>query len=216
MNKRQLFLLFVFFIMLNGLKLSFVFGQHIDSTERAKSPAAAGNTKRLVAVPPGWLRFSPPSTAFTVVLPKEPTIEVSKSSISDSVQITTNSYTAANDHGVFVVAYVKDLPLEGAKISESFRQTFYDGMWKGMAEGIRVELEKNGLNFKVDAVGGLRKLVINSYDGREQDFTIGPLQGRAQMILGGQHAYILVTVLANDNANPFRDAFFNSFQIKTK
>jgi len=149
-------------------------------------------------------------------LPKDPTVEVSKSRISESVEVTTDSYTAANDDGVFVVAYVKDLPLEGAKMSESFRQSFYDEMWKGMAEGIRVELEKNGMNFKVDSVGGPRKLVISSYDGREQDFTIGPLQGRAQMILGGQHAYILLTVLAGENAIALRDAFFNSFQIKTK
>ncbi len=149
-------------------------------------------------------------------MPKRPTAEVSKSTISESVEVTTDAYTASNEDGVFVVAYVKDLPLEAAKMSEANRQSFYEGMWRGMAEGIRVELEKNGLTFKVELLGAPEKPKVSGFAGRGQNFTIGPLQGKAQMVLLGQHAYILLSVLADEKAIAHRNVFFDSFEIKTK
>jgi hypothetical protein len=205
--------LFLVFLTLVGCLGAF--GQHSASAERANLSKATAATRNVV-VPAGWLWFWPATKSFRVLMPKEPTREVSKSTISESVEVTTDAYTASNDDGVFVVAYVKDLPLESAKMSEASRQALYEAIWKGMAEGIRVGLEKNGLTFKVELLGVPVKSTVSGYEGRGQDFTIGPLQGKAQMILLGHHAYVLLSVLADEKAIAHRNTFFDSFEIKTK
>lgn len=146
------------------------------------------------------------------MLPGQPEENIARSDISAGITVTTHVYTVTNDSGVFMVAHMSDLPMVAEKMPETYKQSFYDGMWKGMAGGIRKELEKNGMLFQVVPVSQ-RSVVVGGINGREQDFTIGPLQGRAQMALKGQGAFLVMTFLTDEKFVPTRNTFFESFRI---
>lgn len=183
-------------------------GEHADTTPT--TPAATYENK--VATPAGWNMFSPAGNAFSVLLPGKPEETTDRTSVSSGIVVSTHAYTVTTDGGVYLVAVMNDLPLVAEKMSDVYRQSFYDGMWKGMAEGIREELEKNGLTMKLEA-GVQRNAVVGGLQGREQDFTVGPLMGRAQMALTGQRAYLTMAFWTDEKTAGERAAFFNSFRV---
>ncbi|MGB9178862.1 MAG: hypothetical protein WCB68_06385 [Pyrinomonadaceae bacterium] len=185
--------------------------------EHAETPSS--NTSVTVdelPVPAGWNKFAPAGNAFSVLLPSKPEESVARTPVSAGITLTTHAYTVTTDDGVYLVAVMSDLPLVAEKMTDAYKQSFYDGMWKGMAEGIREELEKNGLVIKLET-GAQRSVVVGGLQGREQDFTVGSLGGRTQMALTGQRAYLTMAFWTNEEKTAVeRAAFFNSFQIGTR
>lgn len=184
-------------------------GEHADTAP--VRPPATSETE--MTAPAGWKNFTPAGNAFSVLLPSKPEETVARTPISSGIALTTHAYTVTTDNGVYLVAVMDDLPLVAEKMSDTYKQSFYDGMWKGMAEGIREELEKNGLTMKLEP-GAQRNAVVGGIQGREQDFTVGPLGGRTQMALSGQRAYLTMAFWTDEQKTESeRTAFFNSFKV---
>ncbi|HEX8098308.1 MAG TPA: hypothetical protein VF507_09740, partial [Pyrinomonadaceae bacterium] len=164
-------------------------------------------------VPAGWKRFSPTAGVFSVLLPGQPEEAVSRTQVFSGTVLTSHAYTASTPGAGYMVAYMTDLPVVAERMPDNFKQQFYDGMWSGMAEGIRKEMEKRGLLFKVQA-GPSRRVSVGGVEGRDQFFTIGPLRGRAQMALTGRLAFITFAFWSDDKSTAERIAFFGSFRIR--
>lgn len=187
-------------------------GEHAE-TPTAGTPAA---NETEIKAPAGWNTFAPAGRDFSILLPGKPEESVARTPVSSGIALTTHAYTVTTDGGVYLVAVMSDLPLVAEKMSDAYKESFYDGMWKGMAEGIREELEKNGLTMKLE-VGEHRSAIVGGLQGREQDFTVGPLGGRTQMALTGGRAYLTMAFWTDETKTESeRAAFFDSFQIGAK
>lgn len=168
------------------------------------------------SAPKGWKKFQfgePP--LFGVFLPEkhEATGELIPMAGADK-PASTYVYVGETETSVYMAMYAEDLPFVGERMPEEIKQSFYDGLWMGMLEGMKSEVEKSGLLFKIVS-GEKKKITVSGLEGRSQDFTFGPLNGHARMVIAGQRAY-LALIMAPPDGGGEREAFFNSFEIYAK
>jgi hypothetical protein len=97
-------------------------------------------------------------------------------------------------------------------MGEEYKQKFYEGSWQGFIQATKQELEKNGLLFKLETQEK-RDVKISGLQGSEQDFLLGPLKGRARMVLSGQRAFMVIAMEMADSFSPEATAFLNSMEI---
>lgn len=201
------------------------------AAQQAKGPSgpapSAQGAKAVVKMPPvkaladssaprGWKKFQygePPR--FSILLPEkhEAAGELVPMAGADK-PATTYVYTGETETSVYMAMYIEDLPFIGERMAENLKQAFYDGMWSGMLNGMKSEVEKNGLLFKITS-GEKKQITVSGLEGRSQDFTFGPLNGHARMVITGQRAYMAVSMAPPDGGGE-RAVFFNSFEIFAK
>lgn len=169
------------------------------------------------SAPKGWkkLQFGGKPVLFAIILPEkhEATGELIPMAGADK-PATTYIYAGETETSVYMAMCVENLPFIGERMPEEIKQAFYDGLWKGMLEGMKSELNRSGLLFKV-VPGEMKKTTVSGLEGRSQDFTFGPLNGHARMVMAGQRAYVAV-IMAPPDGGEEREAFFNSFEIYAK
>jgi hypothetical protein len=168
------------------------------------------------SAPAGWKKYEFGATPlFTILLPAEHESAAVQVPMGGSDTATTYVYVGQGDSGVFMTMYVEDMPLIAERLSEEWKQNFYAGLWRGMVEGMRSEMEKNGVLFKIES-GELKKTKISGHDGREQEFTFGPLKGLTRMVLVGRRAYVALSMVQPEKPLTEHTAFFDSFAIYAK
>jgi hypothetical protein len=169
------------------------------------------------SAPKGWkkFQFGGEPVLFAIILPEKHDAAGEHIPMAGADKpATTYVYTGETESSVYMAMCVENLPFVGERMPEEIKQAFYDGMWKGMLEGMKSEMNRTGLLFKV-VPGEMKKITVSGLDGRSQDFTFGPLNGHARMVMAGQRAY-LALIMAPPDGGEEREAFFNSFEIYAK
>jgi hypothetical protein len=148
--------------------------------------------------PAGWVKFSPPGSPFTVLMPSEPT-EEKKTSPSPHGPFTTYLYTTRTpDREIYLVGWVD-----------------YDPNFKF---GVQAELEANRDNF-VKAVKATllstTPIKLGANPGIEFK---AELTGRVDIVsrvyIVGRRPYQLIMITpAGSDADARRERFFSSFKL---
>jgi len=185
----------------------------IGKRPRNTVPPPPTTAKGGSALPAGWQQYQFDAAKFSAAFPAKPEEEAEQVNHGGGLRSTTRSFITSNDAGVFMVAYMSELPINAERMPAHLRQSFYEGMWKGVVDGFREGMKENGLLYEVKVLGG-RPVSVGGLDGREQDFMLGPLVGKCQMTLTGQRGYLILTLLGEDASENERAYFFNSFKIQ--
>jgi hypothetical protein len=168
------------------------------------------------SAPSGWKRYEFGEVpVISALLPARPEEFVDQEALGGDKPSTMRSYTAESAEGVYTAFYMEDLPFVAEKMPEDVKKSFFDGVWEGLAKGMQKGMEEKGLLFKITRVDP-RPITLSGLQGVEQDFTLGPMQGRAQMAMAGQRAYMALAFWTEDEPLTLRTAFFNSFRINVK
>lgn len=162
----------------------------------------------------GWQRYeigAPP--VLSVDLPPKHVVETEMVTMGGSRSAPAYAYTGETDDGTYIAYFVENLPLDSARMPEGIKQSFYDGVWEGMAKGIKSGMEKNGL--LIELVTGQSKMIkVGGLDAREQDFTLGPLKGRARVVLSGNRAFLVLLLELGDTISGTGLAFLDSLEVR--
>src|SRR5215207_5266205 len=127
-----------------------------------------------VAAPQGWKRYEIQyvgGNVLRVVLPAPPEESSDKIPMGKLPPATQHIFTSSDDKGVYVVGYLEGIPA-GLTADPGARASFFNGLWKGLAEGMSAELKKNGLASEVTAKP-LRELRVSGQQAQVQDFNVG-------------------------------------------
>jgi hypothetical protein len=165
-------------------------------------------------VPAGWQKyeFGQPRL-FAVALPPKYEVETEMVKMAPKLFSPAYTYLGETDDGTYIAYYMENLPLDAARMPEKFKEGFYAGVWQGLVGGIQQEMEKNGVLLKLES-GESRAAKVSGLDGREQDFTLGPVSGRVRMVLSGNR--IFFALLMEDAETPFSAtglAFLDSLEV---
>jgi hypothetical protein len=194
---------------------------------RVRPARPAGATRGAIKMPPvkasadssaplGWKKFQFGEPAlFGVILPEKHESIAELVPMAGAGQPATNyMYSGQTESSVYMAGYIENLPFIAERVPETFKQSFYDGMWRGMLQGMKSALERNGVLF--DVVSGEKKnITISGLAGRSQDFTFGPLNGHARIVIAGRRAFMAMSMAPPDGGSE-RELFFKSFEIYTK
>lgn len=165
------------------------------------------------SAPAGWKRYEfGEGPVISALLPNQPREFSEQKSLGGPKPTTMRAYTSKIEEAIFTAFYAEDLPFVAERMTEDIRKSFFDGMWKGFAQGMQKGLEEQGLLFTLTALEQ-RPITIDGLRGVEQNFTVGPMLGRAQMSIVGQRAFMAIAFWSEDSPPGERTAFFNSFRI---
>lgn len=164
------------------------------------------------SAPAGWQRFSLGGNSFSVVLPRAPQEERERKDLGNGGNLTVTTYSVDVAEGVYVFVYVPDFPFVAERVAPSVLESFYTGVWQGFTEGTREELAKSGTLFELKQ-GAQRDAMLGGLKGREREFTLGPLTGRAQAAATGRRVFVAMSMWSRDMPATEREIIFNSFRI---
>lgn len=203
---------FLTLLVCSCLGVGVIFAQ----TQRGAAQGGARAVENVTA-PQGWQRYEihyAGGLALRVVLPAQPEVSSDKIPMGTLPPATQYLFTTSNDKGVYVVGYLEGLPAQLTS-DPGIRASFFNGLWKGLAEGMSTELKKNGVPSDVVAKP-LRELRVSGHQAQVQDFTVGNLAGSARAVLAGGNSYLLVHVSFADKINAEGTSFFDSFELRPK
>lgn len=183
----------------------------------AAPPQQGARAVENVTAPAGWKRYEihyAGGGVMRVVLPGQPEVSSDKIPMGKLRPATQHIFTTADDKGVYVVGYIEGLPA-ALTADPGIRASFFNGLWKGMAEGMSNELKKNGVASEVVAKP-LREVRVSGQQAQVQDFTVGKLAGSARAVLTGANSYLLVHISFADTINDSGNAFINSFELRPR
>lgn len=183
------------------------------------TPAGQGGARAVepVNAPQGWQRYEihyAGGLALRVVLPSQPEAASEKIPMGQFPPATQHMFTSSDDKGVYVVGYLEGLPA-ALTADPEIRQSFFNGLWKGLAEGMSNELKKNNIPSDVVAKP-LRELTVSGHKAQVQDFTVGAFAGTARAVLAGGNSYLLVHISFAPQVNAQGASFIESFELKPK
>lgn len=159
-----------------------------------------------------WQRYELGNGTFSVLLPAKPKEEHKTAPPELGLSVDLYTYSAETQSGAFVVQYGL-LGKAAEQWKESAAESFYNGLWDGVARSFDRQMEESKLPHRI-AMLEKRKVRFNNYDGREVLFSLGPLRGRIMMTLIGRHAFGAMVVGTESLSAEEREKFFNSFTIK--
>ena len=194
-----------------------------QTARRGARPAAAAPTQQgaraveRVTAPQGWQRYEihyAGGLALRVVLPSAPEVDSNPIPMGTFPPARQYLFTSTDASGVYIAGYLEGLP--PALVAQSgARESFFNGLWKGMAEGMSGELKKQGLPWEVRPQPP-RELSVGGHRAQVQDFTVGDLSGSARAVLAGTHSYMLLHVSLTGAINPEGHSFLDSFDLRPK
>ncbi len=163
------------------------------------------------SAPPGWQRYQfGDRPAFSAILPAVPEATAERAPNSTSI---TSIYTATNTGGIYVVGRVDEISTDIDKAPEATREKFFKEFFAGFAEGFKEGLAKSNFNFQLQLLNPKKVMTATGREGFQQDMTIGPFKGQAQLVFAGRSALCVVAIW-NASAPPAElEAFFKSFKI---
>lgn len=161
-----------------------------------------------------WKRYELGKGNFSVRLPGQPKEQFNPSPIDAPVPIDVYTYAVLRQEGGYIAQYC----LLGEVVlswNEATRNSFYDGVWKGAADGYDKEMAINNLSYRATLVE-THEIMFSGHKGREIVFTLGPLHGRMRMTLVGRQAFA-ASVLGTDKLSVAeRQRFMDSFVVTPK
>lgn len=161
-----------------------------------------------------WERYELGKGNFSVRLPEEPKEYFAPSPADALVSVEAYTYAVVLKEGNYVAQYCL-LGEVALGWNEATKNSFYDGVWQGAADGYEKEMAGANLSFRT-AIVETREIMFSGHKGREVIFTLGPLRGRMQMTLVGRQAF-LASVLGTDKLSlAERRKFMDSFVVTPK
>lgn len=161
-----------------------------------------------------WKRYELGNGNLSVLLPEQPKEHFTPSRADAGVPLEARTYVVLLQQGSYVAQYCL-LGEVALGWNEATKNSFYDGVWKGAADGYEKDMAGAKLSFKVEMIE-TREIMLSGHKGREVIFTLGPLMGRMQMTLIGRQAF-LASVLGTDKLSlADRRKFIDSFVVSPK
>jgi hypothetical protein len=163
------------------------------------------------SAPAGWHRYQfGAEPVFSVVLPAAPESTAERVPSLPTAVVQLHISTAAS--GVFAATRVDGIGRSFENATEAERKAFFGTYIEGFARGFRESLKKNNINSET-TFDEPTKATAASRDAFQQDFAVGVLKGRAQLVFAGSGAFCVLAIWPPDSPIAHREAFFNSFQL---
>lgn len=162
----------------------------------------------------GWLRYEFGASPFASVnLPERHETEIEFLPMGANDPASAYIFKGESDDGLYMLQIVENLPIAAERMSAKYKEGFYDGMLGGLANGLRQEMEKNGVMFKLEA-GKSKPSKVGALDAREQDVTFGPLKGRVRVVVSGSRAFLILLMETGETFSDFGLAFLDSLEVR--
>lgn len=162
----------------------------------------------------GWQRYEFGASPFaSVALPARHETHSEFLPVDANAAASAYSFSGETDDGLYMAYIVENLPVTAERMSEKFREGFYDGALDGLIGAMRKELEKNGVMFKLE-MGRSKPVRVGRLEAREQDFTLGPLRGRARTVALGNRVFLVVLMETGETFSVPGLAFLDSLEIR--
>lgn len=159
--------------------------------------------------PAGWRRYQfGDRPAFSVFLPAAP--EVSASVAFDT---TTNLYTTGNSSGVYIAARIDFVQANLEKASEASREKYFQEFFAGFAKGFQESVGKNNPTYELQLLNPKKVMTASGREGYQQDMTVGPFKGQAQLVFVGRSAFCVTSIWNQKTPAAETEAFFKSFKL---
>ena len=153
----------------------------------------------------GWRRYEIGTTPILdVVLPSIPSVT---GETVEGQQV--NTFVSTNPSGVYAAVRVDRVPVNLENASEDSRSKYFQSFFEGFARSFQ-----NNLQYSLVLLEVTELTTTTGRKGFQQRLTLGPMQGRAQMVFVGDSAFALIALwLPNTPAGDY-DSFFDSFRLK--
>ena len=164
----------------------------------------------------GWKRyqFGDPQL-FSAILPGAPQYQSEKFPVNQG-SLVTRLYMIPSTSGVYGLNYIESPLTTTPGQTDAQTRTFFNNYMKGFIDGFKKGLQQRGFTDLETKTSAERLVKISGFAGFEQDLTIGPFEGRTQVVFLGRRVYAAIALWNTDNPLSERTAFFNSFQIHSR
>lgn len=162
-------------------------------------------------VPTGWRRYQfGDAPLFSVILPAAP--EVSAERAPGLPTAVVSLYIASNDNAIYGASRLEGLGLNMESVSQGARESFFKNYIEGFGRGFQSSMKQNNIDYELKMLPST-KVKAAGRDAFQQDFTVGPFTGRAQLTFAGSSAFCVLAVSSQRTPALDRESFLNSFQV---
>ena len=162
--------------------------------------------------PAGWQRYQfGERPQFSVILPAAP--ESSAEQMPDSTTIVNLYIAPAVGIGIFAAARLDKIPADLEKAHESRREAFFKEYFGGFAKGFQESMAKNNLSFQLQLLDSQKVVTATGRSGFQQDMSVGPFKGRAQLVFVGTSAFCVLAIWNEQVPTATLETFFKSFKL---
>ena len=180
-------------------------------TPRQAVPPVPAKVIDDASVPSGWRRYQfGESPNFSVIMPAAPEATAERAPGIETAVV--NLYIATNDNAVYGASRLQGLGTNMDAVSEDVRASFFKNYIEGFSRGFQGSMKQNNLNYELKMLPPTKVKATNR-DAFQQDFTVGPFTGRAQLVFAGSAAFAVLTIWNQRTPTIDRELFFNSFKL---
>ncbi|MCM3869245.1 MAG: hypothetical protein ND895_00935 [Pyrinomonadaceae bacterium] len=189
----------------------------VEGQSTTPTPAAKPGLPAIFAIQPkviedpsvraGWRRYQfGDDPAFSVILPSPPEA-IAERTKGDSVVYL---YMSVTDTAVYGAARMTGLGVDMERAPETERQGYFRNFIEGFAKGFQESVKKN--NYELNLLDP-KKAIAAGREAFQQDLTVGPYQGSAQLVFVGSGAFCVLSIWNPQSPPANGVTFFNSFQL---
>ena len=162
------------------------------------------------SAPAGWRRYQfGEHPAFSVILPSEPQASAERLP-TDAIN---NMYSSENANGIYLTARLDGFAVDMGKASPARQEEFFKEFFGGFAQGFQETLAKNNVNYQLQMLNAKRITTATGREGYQQEMTVGPLKGQAQLVFLGTSGFCVLAIWNEKTPAGETQAFFNSFRL---
>lgn len=162
----------------------------------------------------GWTRYQfGDAPAFSVLLPARPNADARSVASPDSPNAVAHLYLAEGSAAFYSAQRMDGFSIDLDREPESAQRNLFGVFVKGFTESFRDEMRRGGVDFELE-LRAPKKVTAAGRSAFEQDFSYGPLDGRAQVVFAGRGVFCVVAVWSREQgAAAERETFFKSFRL---
>lgn len=159
--------------------------------------------------PAGWRRYQFGEVPnFSVILPAQPEATAERAPGIAAVSL----YISTSANAVYAASRLEGLGVNMDSATEEVRASFFKSYVEGFGKGFQSSMNKNNIRDELKMLPPTKVRAANR-EAYQQDFTVGPVTGRAQLTFAGSAAFCIITVWSERTPAADREAFLGSFQL---
>jgi hypothetical protein len=116
------------------------------------------------------------------------------------------------DNAVYGAVRLDGIGRNMERATEAERKTFFQSFIEGFVTSFQEGLKKDNLNYEMK-LSDPKKVRAAGREAFQQELTVGPLQGSAQLVFVGSGAFCILSIWNPQTPAADHEAFFNSFQL---
>jgi len=167
--------------------------------------------------PSGWKRYefqAQTGAVMTVFLPSLSNVITKQHPTEGGASTTSYTYTSVTDTDAYAVSYLVGLSRQISDNPQA-RASYFDGFWRGFAEGLRRALESRGVEADITEKPA-RKILVGGFEAQEQEFAVGTMSGTARVVISGGYGYAIVALSFSEKPSEENGAFLKSFALRAQ